>query len=531
MIVGVEAARDPLVPARNHHDEWLIGGDLGIHKVAHRAELGLEAQPLSRPLHRGEFHVALFVVGLAAVDEAATLGGGGMVTHGHRQGLVIALGVTTPAAIAELDGSGIIFRHIDVFLEPGPVVVLVDPGPAAADCELLVHPLLDVPRQARVVTEDQGLALPQEEQLAVLVPVLVGVDRGEELLHIGLEGGRGVAVEEDDPGGVDALTAHFQPGIEKGGMTGNKDLGVGNVQINEVHTCGLQHVGVLAVDPGIGVAVVTEVGLCPVGLASVILDVLNGVLGAHLQVELGVVLHRAARADPAEEVEQTHVAVILGGAGLGVIRHGSVQGVVGGPGGVVNGAEGLGLGNLPGLLHVGEDQVIHVAVQIGEIEGEITRGVELALVGLSHHGTRSVAEGQVAVLGVLDRGQSRVTAGEGQGIQTVVEDDVLHLGGRNGHFQSSFQSAFRLADLQEIRAVQGEPDAAVGRGGGSLGGTDPQLHRTADQPEVEGQIAFLQTILIAEADGGTEDEAVVPLGGESAVLNAGGGATQSQGGI
>ena len=43
---------------------------------------------------------------------------------------------------------------------------------------------------------------------------------------------------------------------------------IGNVQEYEIHACRLQHIGVLAINPRIGVAVVAEVRLRPVRLAA-----------------------------------------------------------------------------------------------------------------------------------------------------------------------------------------------------------------------------------------------------------------------
>ena len=194
-------------------------------------------------------------------------------------------------------------------------------------------------------------------------------------MHIGLEGSGSIAVEEDDLRGINTLMAHFQPGIKESRMPGDEDLGVGNVQVNEIYTCLLQHVGMLTVHPSIRVAVVAEVRLCPVGLSAVLINVLDSLLGTQLQVQLGIILHVDTRAYPAEEVEQTHIAIRLGIACGRVIRHGTAEIVGGCPGRVINDAELVGLGNDPFFLHVGEDHVVQIAVNITQVHGEVTRGV------------------------------------------------------------------------------------------------------------------------------------------------------------
>ena len=139
---------------------------------------------MSGLLHRGELHISQPVVRLTAIHKAASLAHGGVVTHGQGEGLVHALGVSSPAAVSHLsntaDGIGI----IEIFLQPCPVVVRIRPCPASAHGELGIHLLLGLAGQTCIVTEDQRLALPHKEELAVLLPVLIRVHGGEQLLHI-----------------------------------------------------------------------------------------------------------------------------------------------------------------------------------------------------------------------------------------------------------------------------------------------------------------------------------------------------------
>ena len=314
-----------------------------------------------------------------------------------------------------------------------------------------------------------------------------------------MEGGGGVTVEKDDLRCVNALAPHGQPCVKQRGVTRDEHLGIGNVQENEVHACLLQHVCMLAVDPGVGVAVVAKVGLCPVSLTAALFNVFLGVAVAHFEVELGVILHDLPRAHPAKEVEKSHVSLLVGVACHGIVRGGAVKRVGCRPGGVIDLAQRVGCGNVPGLLHVCKAHVVHKAPNVAKLQAEVACLVQLAGVGFCQHLALRIGKCKVAGGRVGNHGDQLIACVQGNGVKCLVQRDGGFAQIR-GKRQRCLQSAFRLKYAQIARRVKGKPNAAFLVRNGGLRVAHAKIDRAARQGEVKGKVALLQSVLVTKAE-------------------------------
>ena len=374
--------RVPLVPARDHDHVHVLGQ--GIVEL-----LGEEVAVLGGT--QGEAEIPLGVVGVVPLQVAAAAAGVGVDTHGHRDLLGLALEIRT--------------ESLGRLLEPVPVahVLLVGtrlPCPALADGEGLVDQGLvgigvegvqlgiilqlltiilaglgrsggDRPRPlvgGVLVAQHQRLALPLEEEILVVGVIVEGLQQGVETVE---EGEGHITVHEGDLRGLPTLVADGLPGVEEDLALLGVEAVVGHVQEDEVYPCGIQHVGMLAVDPGIVAGVVAEVGLGPVRtVASREGGELGGYVGhTALQIEAGHVVDVAAAhiVGMDHEVEQTYV-LILARAHLRKGGGGAVEIVGGHPGGVVHGTARDGLGDDIG---VGVGYVIQIPAGTGDLQGGI----------------------------------------------------------------------------------------------------------------------------------------------------------------
>ena len=144
LVIRLETAGDPLVPACDHENEGLIRRNILIDQVVGGTELGGEAKSLSGTLHRGKLHVSQTVVRLTTVHKATALTHGGVMAHSQGKGLIHALSVASPTAVSHLCNTADRIGVVEIFLQPCPIVVGIRPRPASAHGKLSVHLLFGI---------------------------------------------------------------------------------------------------------------------------------------------------------------------------------------------------------------------------------------------------------------------------------------------------------------------------------------------------------------------------------------------------
>ena len=501
-----ETAGNPLVPAGNHQHEGILGRYLFPDQRHRRLKLCGKAKPLPGALNGREFVVVQPVVRLSPVGKTTSLTGRCMMPQRHRQGFQSAVGTASPAAVLHFDC--ILPRH-PVLLQPRPVIVLIHPRPASAHREFLVQR----PELSRIkgsgVAENERLSFPQEKEFLVGIPVFVRIHRGVQLLDMRCKGGGTIAAEENDLRRVNPLAPHPEPGIKQCHVPVYKHFLIGNVQEDEIHACRLQHIGVLAINPRIGVAVVAEVRLRPVRLAAPTRgEKLLHPVDAAVQVQLGVVLHVLSRADPAEEVKQSDIAVFIGVARCPVVRGRASQRIGRCPRGVVNSARfRLRLCRFLFLADVREYYVVDVASlpQRFHVQRKVASLIHIALIRFAQQSVRTVQHTQVRPVGIFNRQNRRLAANKPQGTAILICRNGLcprrkicckrHLNRQTARF---------LGHGHEAGIVKPEPHAAIGGNRRLLRVAQTQCNGTVFQAQIKGYVPLLQCVIIAEEDAGAD---------------------------